>query len=160
MSADKPLISGRGAEREKHRRCRCVHFNGTQNERCDAGIRYKDVELLNPDEKAFPRHSVPCWIEDETFNPAKLDCSSRVLPTEEQLAEEDRKSARHTEHMVAARRAIMAFVKEGDALKENTAGRIPCPNCKTGTLHFRRAGAYNGHVHARCTTEGCVAWME
>lgn len=158
MSA-KPVVD-RIAEREKRRRCRCVHFKGTQNEKCEAGIRYTDVESLNPDEKAFPRHSLPCWTEDETFNPAKLDCPSRVLPTEEQLAEEDRKSARAVEHMVAARRAIMAFVKENAALKSNIAGKIPCPNCETGTLHFRRAGADNGHIHASCTTGGCVAWME
>ena len=39
------------------------------------------------------------------------------------------------------------------------AGKMECPVCKTGTLKYSRAG-YNGHVHARCSTDGCVAWME
>ena len=158
MSA-KPTTD-RVAEREKRRRCRCIHFNGTQNEKCEVGIRYKDVELPNPDEDAFPRHSLPCWTDDETFNTAKLDCASRVLPTEEQLAEEDRRTQKAIENIGRARKAIMAFVTEQAALKRDIAGRIPCPNCEGGTLHFRRAGAYNGHVHARCTTAGCCGWME
>jgi hypothetical protein len=38
-------------------------------------------------------------------------------------------------------------------------GSMSCPVCKTGTLRYSRA-AYNGHVHAGCSTEGCVRWME
>jgi hypothetical protein len=39
------------------------------------------------------------------------------------------------------------------------AGTMPCPVCKTGTLRYSRS-SYNGHVHAACTTESCVRWME
>lgn len=39
------------------------------------------------------------------------------------------------------------------------AGEMECPVCKTGKLRYSRA-AYNGHVHARCSTDGCVALME
>lgn len=39
------------------------------------------------------------------------------------------------------------------------AGVMNCPICKTGQLHYRRAG-YNGHIHARCTNDACVSWME
>ena len=39
------------------------------------------------------------------------------------------------------------------------SGEIPCPICKAGTLRYSRS-AYNGHVHASCSTEGCVRWME
>ena len=38
-------------------------------------------------------------------------------------------------------------------------GEMDCPICKTGKLRYSRA-AYNGHVHAKCSTNGCVAWME
>jgi len=38
-------------------------------------------------------------------------------------------------------------------------GSMACPVCKTGNLRYSRA-AYNGHVHAACSTEGCVRWME
>lgn len=35
---------------------------------------------------------------------------------------------------------------------------IQCPAC-AGRLHLSQA-AYNGHVHGKCETEGCVSWME
>jgi hypothetical protein len=62
--------------------------------------------------------------------------------------------------MVNARKAIMEKVKTEGALKKNIRGAIPCPNCEGGTLGFTRAGAYNGHIHARCSTKDCTAWME
>lgn len=39
------------------------------------------------------------------------------------------------------------------------AGEMICPICNTGKLKYSRS-SYNGHVHARCTTINCVAWME
>jgi hypothetical protein len=42
----------------------------------------------------------------------------------------------------------------------SNSGTIDCPACNgVKTLRFSRAG-YNGHIHAGCTTEGCVRWME
>lgn len=35
---------------------------------------------------------------------------------------------------------------------------IECPACK-GRLHLSQS-SYNGHVHGRCETDGCVSWME
>jgi hypothetical protein len=35
---------------------------------------------------------------------------------------------------------------------------IECPAC-SGRLHLSQS-AYNGHVHGRCETPGCVDWME
>jgi hypothetical protein len=159
-----PVID-RGAEREKRRRCNCVHFNGTQNDVCKAGIRYAEVQKANPEGTLRPQgypvgKSMPCWVDDPIFNAQQLDCPSRVLPTEEQLAEDDRRVLKSIENMAAARKAIMEKVKAEGMMKQNIRGSIPCPNCKTGTLGFTRAGAYNGHVHARCSTEGCTAWME
>jgi hypothetical protein len=60
-----------------------------------------------------------------------------------------------------AHRAIVAHL--GGPWKRGTpgaSGKIDCPICgKQGSLKFSRAG-YNGHIHARCATEGCVNWME
>lgn len=39
------------------------------------------------------------------------------------------------------------------------AGKMKCPVCHEGELQYSR-GSYNGHVHARCSTKDCVAWME
>ena len=36
---------------------------------------------------------------------------------------------------------------------------IDCPTKCGGKLHLSQA-AYNGHVWGKCTTEGCVSWME
>jgi hypothetical protein len=36
---------------------------------------------------------------------------------------------------------------------------MKCPICRTGELKYSRS-TYNGHVHAICSTDGCVAWME
>ena len=38
-------------------------------------------------------------------------------------------------------------------------GEMKCPVCGTGRLRYSRAN-YNGHIHARCSANGCVAWME
>lgn len=35
-----------------------------------------------------------------------------------------------------------------------------CPVCcESNVLQFTRSG-YNGHIHAKCATDGCVSWME
>lgn len=39
------------------------------------------------------------------------------------------------------------------------AGDMPCPICASGVLSYRRA-SINGHVHARCSNEDCVSWVE
>ena len=39
------------------------------------------------------------------------------------------------------------------------AGWMPCPVCKIGKLSYSRA-SYNLHVHASCSTDTCVRWME
>lgn len=35
---------------------------------------------------------------------------------------------------------------------------VECPVCKGG-LHLSQS-SYNGHVHGKCETAGCVSWME
>lgn len=38
-------------------------------------------------------------------------------------------------------------------------GSFDCPICNKGKLHYTISG-YNGHIHARCETSGCVSFME
>lgn len=65
------------------------------------------------------------------------------------------------EKMKKAREAIVAAC--GGHWKRGTpgsSGRITCPVCSgVDMLQYSRAGV-NGHIHARCGTAGCVAWME
>lgn len=39
------------------------------------------------------------------------------------------------------------------------AGVIDCPVCQDGKLSYSVA-SYNGHMWGKCSTKGCVAWME
>lgn len=39
------------------------------------------------------------------------------------------------------------------------SGKMKCPICRIGELSYSRS-IYNGHVHARCSSENCVNWME
>lgn len=41
---------------------------------------------------------------------------------------------------------------------KSVAEVVECPACK-GRLHLS-ISSYNGHVHGRCETAGCVSWME
>lgn len=55
-------------------------------------------------------------------------------------------------------KARAAIVKHAEG-KRGVSGQIDCPICKTGKLQYIIAGN-NGHIHARCTTDKCVDWME
>ena len=65
------------------------------------------------------------------------------------------------ERYAKARPAIVEHI--GGPWKRGTPsarGAVDCPVCGVkGGLHFSRAG-YNGHIHAKCSADGCVAWME
>jgi hypothetical protein len=88
-------------------------------------------------------------------------CESKVYPTAEEMAEDDRQMAERFANIGQAREAIVADCggpwKRGDG---GASGQIDCPVCEGAeTLQYSRAG-YNGHIHARCATEDCVSWME
>jgi len=38
-------------------------------------------------------------------------------------------------------------------------GSLKCPACDNGTLHYSVA-TDNGHLWGKCSTNGCVAWMQ
>jgi len=55
-----------------------------------------------------------------------------------------------------ARLAIVAVTKGA----RGVGGVIDCPACSAkSSLHYSIARC-NGHIHARCSTPGCVSWME
>lgn len=56
---------------------------------------------------------------------------------------------------MTARKAITD--KEGNT--RGIVGEIDCPVCKKGKLRYSIA-RYNGHIHAACTNQECVRWME
>lgn len=128
---------------------KCKHFKGiANNTHCAAGVAYDD----------FKGQGIPCF-ERENLKCTAV-CEKREFPTEEEIDEMQRKSAEYTVKIGKARAAIVAAIGP-DRKKQSMGGTIDCPVCEqTATLGFRYAGSYNGHIHASCSTEGCVRWME
>lgn len=101
------------------------------------------------------------------------------MKTQKEIEEDAKKMDAQVDRVTAARRAIINDLKARRVAGDKTvfpasdthrfygkqvhyfcgAGEMACPVCNTGILKYSRS-SYNGHVHARCTTEGCVAWME
>jgi hypothetical protein len=141
---------------------RCVHFTGIGmgGGTCKAGVRYADVTRAH-DPLAYRREgssttyrtsrSFPCLA---SHNLGGAVCDQRCAPTAEQVAAEEAESERMLTDMLTARSGIVEQTKG----KRGVSGSIICPRC-LGPLHYSVA-ASNGHVHARCSTADCLAWME
>lgn len=132
--------------------CRCVHFNGIREEgrACDAGIVYATVKGQAKGFAAFP-----CFREGEA-----VPCDKRHFPTPEEVAAEVAGIEARTDRLMLGMQAAGEDAKKHGFKKGNGGtGSVPCPVCKTGTLRYSVAG-YNGHMHGRCTTADCVAWMQ
>lgn len=133
---------------------KCKHYNGTINDRCDAGVAYADVRVSRGEGKGF---DFPCLLDrcDGT------SCDKREFYSEAEIDAQIEETNRRFEGTMLARQAIVAHL--GGAWKKgmpSKRGVIDCPVCGAkDKLHFSRAG-YNGHIHAQCETADCVAWME
>jgi hypothetical protein len=141
---------------------RCVHFTGlygpgmVKHETCAVGVRY-DAVRVDHDPMPYVNRGVtykcsrsfPC-LSGPSHNPGGATCEKRTLPTLEQVQAEIAESDRDVQRVLKARAAIVAT--------KLTSGAIDCPNCD-GRLVFSIAPV-NGHIMAKCSTEGCAAWME
>jgi hypothetical protein len=144
---------------------KCVHYNGTVNDCCDAGVNYKAL-AGSADAWALrlPCHS-EAYRSGSGMTLPRADsvavCDKRQEPTAEEVAADEAWVNERFEKMGNARAAIVAHL--GGPWKRgapSAGGVIDCPACGgKQTLHFSRAG-YNGHIHASCETEDCVRWME
>lgn len=133
----------------------CNHYLApAEHTTCKAGIEYEKFKQAG----GRPFENWPCFMRDG--KPPSCACEHARFPTAEELAAEDKEIEERCANMGKARKAIVDHL--GGPWKKGTAGasgNIPCPVCEGGTLHFSRAG-YNGHIHARCSTKGCMNWME
>lgn len=140
---------------------RCVHFTGlrgpgmVKHEACAAGVRYDDVTvdhapMTYKDSSGTPHQSTKSRPCHGRYNHCGVICAKRETPTREAAEEHVREGDRMVANYVKARGAITASKKK--------SGSVDCPICTTGALNFGIAP--NGHIHAKCNTEGCVAWME
>jgi hypothetical protein len=104
------------------------------------------------------------------------DCTCNKLPGDEyyclihggangahtcdELAQTDKLFALLFAKIVAVRKLIQADIEKRRVSALNVAGQIDCPICGGGKVNYSYAGSVNGHIHAQCTTENCVEWME
>lgn len=131
---------------------KCVHYNGTVNNCCEAGVNYR--QMVGGENLGWAIRT-PCFADHVTT----IACDKLRLPTAEEIAADKKAVQDSLDKFGKAREAIVAAL--GGPWKKGTpgaSGSTVCPNCQ-GTLHYSRAGS-NGHIHARCSTANCVAWME
>lgn len=134
---------------------RCVHYdhNGgivDDDWRCAAGVCLRAITA--PMEGSGLR--VPCrFIQGGT--PVTCD-KFTPTPIEQCRAKDEAWEAQW-------KRMTLVLPVVGDIKKEhkgtNWSGVIDCPTGCGGQLGLTHA-ACNGHVWGKCSTEGCVAWME
>jgi len=120
---------------------------------CEAGVAFSS--LSGHGVKGF-FEACPCFGPERTGT-----CSKSEYPTAEELEAENIEMAKVLKNMMTARAAIVSSC--GGPWNRGTksaSGVIDCPVCNSEeSLRYSRAG-YNGHIHASCSTEGCVSWME
>ncbi len=131
----------------------CNHYQAmSDHAACKAGVNYDTM-------KGVPFDQRPCFAKHG--KPAPGGCDLAAFPTAEELAARDKMIE---QMFAAADKARTAIVESlGGPWKQGApgaSGRIDCPVCGgKKSLRFSRASV-NGHIHAGCTTEGCVQWME
>ena len=126
----------------------CKHFNGVQHDRCKAGVNYR--ETFPP---PWGKGGLPCIEHGSTL------CDKADWPTNDEARAAALESIAATERMLAPLRAVHQDAKSrGLGKGHGGANSCTCPNC--GGLISYSVAAVNGHVCARCSTQGCVAWIE
>lgn len=132
----------------------CKHYRAmSEHDTCEKGVAYDTFNGLKFDER-------PCFERNGPGSAPKC-CHLAEFQTPEERAAREKELNERFAAIGKAREAIVAHL--GGPWKRGTAGgsgTIDCPACgKEKSLRFSRSG-YNGHIHAGCTTEGCVRWME
>jgi hypothetical protein len=124
----------------------CRHFNGINHTRCEAGVDYNDVMPL------------PCIAFGNSTKSAS--CALKSCFTREDAEVKQIERDQSMAESLKAMRAAHDDAKEKGFIKGHGGqGSLKCPVCTDGTLRYSVA-SYNGHMHAGCSTRGCVSWME
>lgn len=154
---------------------KCIHYNGVQNECCKAGVEYRTA--FGPRPGVMLR--MPCFLYDErpahgrgTYikpgeavvrkeidrrGEAMIPCDKFLEPTDAQVEQDRIETEAHSAKTLAAIKVASAWRVNGRPTQDRREV-VECPICKS-RLHLSQS-AYNGHVHGRCETFGCVNWME
>lgn len=135
---------------------KCRHYNGCVNDKCKAGVVYKEVQ-----EDASPGKPLrlPCFTIGMFAGP-ELPCESRSIPdAEESLAIATSECDKAYRHAAAVSKAKEDARAKGYKKGSGGRGEVACIVCNVGTIKYSVA-SINGHTHAHCTTKGCVSHME
>jgi len=130
----------------------CKHYDGREivvnRGKCRVGI--DPCYSFNGGNRVGMLGRLPC-LKNNTDAP---QCHLAEFPTPEEVEAENAAFAAYIDdflkHMPNARAAMIATNSDG--------GCMDCPKCGNG-LRWTKARC-NGHIHARCDTEGCLSWME
>lgn len=152
----------RHARRRAERLQTCAHFNGMglygqPDKKCEAGVCYKTLQGDDKDDQGRYIDRLPCLPPLSPFQATlpRIYCKHfRAKTAEEVDAEEAAMAARMKLHAKVGP-AVIAWRQKPPKGKREV---IECPACG-GRLHLSQS-SYNGHVHGRCETVGCVSWME
>lgn len=141
----------------------CIHYTGCLNPRsptCKAGVNYR--EHAGGDGFGWVKR-LPCFKLENGDPAAVVKCDLYQEPTAEQIA------AHEAEVQAAIAKLMTAYTGKVREWREANkwdrknpkaaTGKVPCEACGKGEIHLTMA-AYNGHVWGKCTTEGCISWME
>lgn len=126
----------------------CKHYQARREGNvCKKGVNYD--ELAIDMEKGF-FHSAPCFYRNHANS---CLCPLVEYPSQEELQKDE------YEIQAVIKRTMVVIPLIDEAAKSAPSGTMECPCCKTGALYWSKA-SYNGHRRARCTTEGCINFME
>jgi len=127
----------------------CRHYDWVQGDvqkgdigrpKCAVGI---DLSGAGAARKCWPRPEAPCDKREEY--------------TAAEIAAEEAESDALMKRTFLCLKAIPPKLPKRESY--GTHGTVKCPACADGTIEWLRS-SYNGHLHARCTTDGCFAVMQ
>lgn len=158
---------------------------GGKKTHCDAGVEYISVETKvdftygYPGEHVYTKHVAhPCFKREHHLTKG---CDKCQFPTPEEIKAHHKDVNALVNRVSTARAAILnelarRWKDDGKVTQIKIpsdlsrfvkpqinyfcgSGKMKCPICNSGELSYSRS-TYNGHVHARCSTNDCVWWME
>lgn len=152
----------------------CRHFtNGVDvlhDKCCSKGVKYIDV-TAKPNEPGSsfrlachaPNDEHGLKVLAETGPAGTCEHFSALTQEEidKQEAESDAAFEESLRRMRLAEPIVSAFRAANRVGKKfkSASTVVDCPVCGTGKLHMSHSG-HNGHVWGKCTTDGCLGWME
>jgi hypothetical protein len=138
----------------------CQHYDKRgMPDRCKAGVLYASVGAISAVIPGYEARSDarPC-INGHLIPDATSRCTKWLRKTREQGIAEYERHQEMRRRMSLVGPVVAVWRNKEHPLREDRYEVIECPACK-GCLHLSQA-AYNGHVHGRCESAGCVSWME